>query len=149
MTVELREVTKENLRTILGLTVAPAQRGLVADNAWSIAEAHFEPGAWFRAIYSDDEPVGFVQGVDVLDERFVYVWRLMVDEARQGRDYGADAMRLVIERARAIEGIDRVVLSYADLEGNAGPFYERLGFTPTGEVDGTEIVVALSLDVGA
>jgi hypothetical protein len=41
MTVELREVTKENLRAIFGLTVAPSQRALVAHNAQSIAEAHF------------------------------------------------------------------------------------------------------------
>ena len=143
--VELREVTKDNLRAVFGLTVAPDQRALVADNAQSIAEAHFEPNAWFHAIYADDEPVGFVQGIDVLEERFVYVWRMMIDAAHQGHGHGAAAMRLVIERAHDLDGVDRVVLSHADRAGNAGPFYEQLGFTPTGEVDGDEIVVELSL----
>jgi diamine N-acetyltransferase len=145
VTVELREVTKDNLRAVMRLTVAASQRALVADNAQSIAEAHFEPNAWFHAIYAGEDPVGFVQGIDVPEERFVYVWRMMIDAAHQGRGHGAAAMQLVIERARALEGIDRVVLSHSAQEGNAGPFYERLGFTPTGEVEGDEIVVGLSV----
>lgn len=144
--IELREVTRDNLNAVLGLTVAPDQRALVADNARSIAQAHFEPNAWFRAIYAGDDLVGFVQGIDALEERFSYVWRFMIDEHHQRHGYGEDAMRLVIERARAMDGIDRVVLSYGDRSGNAGPFYERLGFAPTGEVEDDEIVVALSLD---
>ncbi len=125
--------------------MAPEQRELVADNARSIAEAHFEPQAWFRAITADGEPVGFVQGIDVLEERCVYVWRMMIDAGHQRRGYGAAAMRLVIERARALDGVDRVVLSHAERAGNAGPFYARLGFTPTGEVEDGEVVLALSL----
>jgi len=70
---------------------------------------------------------------------------MMVDEHHQRHGYGAAAMRLVIERASALEGIDRIVLSHRDDEGNAGPFYKRLGFTPTGELEGDEIVVGLSL----
>ena len=48
--VTLREITGDTVRTICALRVAPAQERLVAPNAVSIAQAHFEPGAWFRAI---------------------------------------------------------------------------------------------------
>ncbi len=54
--VSLREVTADTVRAICKLEVAPAQRGLVAPNAVSIAQAHFEPAAWFRGIYAGDEP---------------------------------------------------------------------------------------------
>lgn len=48
--VSLREVTQETVRQVVGLKVAPAQEKFVAGNAISIAEAYFEPKAWFRAI---------------------------------------------------------------------------------------------------
>jgi diamine N-acetyltransferase len=59
--VTLREITKENLGSILRLKVAPDQEQFVASNAVSLAEAHFEPELpYFRAIYAGDVPVGFL-----------------------------------------------------------------------------------------
>ena len=46
----LREITKETVRLVTALDVGPDQDGLVAPNSVSIAEAQFEPKAWFRAI---------------------------------------------------------------------------------------------------
>ena len=57
--VTLREITKSTVRTVSLLDVAPGQEGLVAPNAFSIAQAHFHPEAWFRAIYADETPIGF------------------------------------------------------------------------------------------
>ena len=37
--------------------------------AFSIAEAHFSPLAWFRAVYAGDTPVGFVMLSDDPDGR--------------------------------------------------------------------------------
>src|SRR5215207_5106102 len=59
----LREITKETVREITRLDVGPDQQGLVAPNSVSIAEAYFEPKAWFRAIYSGEEPAGFRDGL--------------------------------------------------------------------------------------
>ena len=58
--VELREITQDSLRAVLDLAVDPEQEPYVATNARSIAEAHFEPRAWFRGVYADDDPAGFV-----------------------------------------------------------------------------------------
>ena len=59
--VTLREITKSTLRLISLLDVGPGQEGLVAPNAFSIAQAYFHPEAWFRGIYADDTPVGFAR----------------------------------------------------------------------------------------
>ncbi len=59
-TISLREITRETLDAVLTLRVTPEQEGYVSSNAWSIAEAHFKEEAWFRAIYADDIPVGFL-----------------------------------------------------------------------------------------
>lgn len=58
--VTLREITAETVRSVTALAVAPAQLGYVASNANSIAEAYFEPKAWFRAVAAGEELVGFV-----------------------------------------------------------------------------------------
>ena len=46
--ISLREITFATIRDILGLDVSEMQRGYVGSNAVSIAEAHYNPGAWFR-----------------------------------------------------------------------------------------------------
>ncbi|HEX3054544.1 MAG TPA: hypothetical protein VHP82_00215, partial [Gaiellaceae bacterium] len=60
MPVSLRPETKENVRAVCGLGLRPEQREYVAPNVRSIAEAYVEPLAWPRAIYADEEPVGFL-----------------------------------------------------------------------------------------
>ena len=143
--VELREITGETLPQVLRLQVERSQRPLVAHNSVSIAQAYFDREAWFRAIYADDVPVGFVMLRDHAEDGWTYVWRLMIDAGHQGKGYGLAAMKLIIERARGIPGVERIVLSHGESSGHAGPFYERLGFLATGERDESEIVLALSL----
>jgi len=58
--VTLREITEETVLSIIRLKVSKEQEGFVATNAVSLAQAHFSKNAWFRAIYADDTPVGFV-----------------------------------------------------------------------------------------
>ena len=62
-TVSLREVTADTVRMICRLDVSEEQKHFVAPNAVSIAQAYFEPKAWFRAIYADETPVGFRDAV--------------------------------------------------------------------------------------
>ena len=50
--------------------VAADQRSFVAPNAVSIAEAHFTPGHWMRAIYAEGQPVGFVLTFDEPSEGY-------------------------------------------------------------------------------
>lgn len=143
MTVELVELTADNLNAVMDLQVAASQAGLVASNAESIAEASFEPQAWCRAIYGNGVPVGFVLLYEDSDSHFL--WRFMIDAAHQRRGFGAAALQLIIERARATAGVTSVGLSYADRPGNAGAFYRRLGFRETGAVADGEVVMQLAL----
>jgi diamine N-acetyltransferase len=143
--VTLREITASTVRAICALEVAPEQRGFVAPNAISIAQAHFEPTAWFRAVYAADEPVGFVLLHDFPEERAVFLWRFMIAAGRQGEGYGRRALDLVVDEARGRPGVEAVVTSYVPAEGGPGPFYERYGFRETGEIEGVEVVTRLEL----
>jgi diamine N-acetyltransferase len=143
--VTLREVTGDTVRDILRLKVKPDQTGFVADNATSIAQAHFEPKAWFRAIYADETPVGFVMLYDNPDEPEYYLWRLMVDGRYQHFGYGRQAMQHLISYVRSRPGATELLTSYVPGEGCPQPFYTSLGFVETGEVDDGENVMRLVL----
>ena len=58
--VSLREVTEKTVKEVCWLKVSESQNKFVAPNAFSIAQAYFSKYAWFRAIYADETPVGFL-----------------------------------------------------------------------------------------
>ena len=150
-TVTLREITPETVNTILALSVADSQKHLVASNERSIAQAHFEEAAWFRAIYADEEPVGFLMLHDETlraeprEEGYLVLWRMMIDERFQGMGFGEQAMHLVIAHARTRPGVTRLQTSWRQEEGNAGNFYRKLGFVPTRVDEDGEQWAALDL----
>ncbi len=150
--VTLREVTPDNAEAIFALSVAGSQKHLVASNERSIAQAHFEEAAWFRAIYADDEPVGFLMlhdeslRAEPREEGYLVLWRMMIDERFQGMGFGREAMHLVIAHARTRPGVTRLQTSWAQEDGNAGDFYRKLGFVPTGADEDGEMWASLDLE---
>lgn len=144
--VSLREIDITNLRAVCRLAVLPDQKHFVAANANSIAEAHFSAHAWFRAIYADDTPVGFV----MLDERPAsaeyYLWRFMIDARHQGSGYGRQAMDLILAHVRTRPGAHEFMTSVVPGPGTPQPFYESLGFVSTGRVEDGELVLRLDLE---
>jgi len=143
--VTLREVTRETIWPIMTLEVAEDQGHLVAPNSMSIAEAYFEPKAWFRAIYADEVPVGFLMLYDDPDAPKYYVWRMMIAAEHQRRGYGLRAMELLLDYVRSRPGASVVTVGSIPGEGSPQPFYERLRFVDTGEVRGGENILALEL----
>ena len=139
--VSLREVTKDNLSDILRLKVKPEQDKFVASNAVAIAQAHFEEKAWFRAIYADETPVGFLMLYDDPDTNDYFLWRFMIDSRYQGKHFGEKALGQLIEYVRALPGATELLVSYVPEEGNPEPFYTDAGFIPTGEVHDGENVM--------
>jgi diamine N-acetyltransferase len=143
--VTLREVTKETVRAVMDLEVAENQGHLVAPNSMSIAEAYFEPRAWFRAIYADDDPVGFIMLYDDPDTPKYYLWRMMLADGQQRKGYGKRAMDLLVEYVRTRPNATEIIVGSIPGQGSPQPFYEKFGFVPTGEVKGGEVILRLEL----
>lgn len=143
--VSLREVTGETVRSICRLQVGPGQDRFVAPNAVSIAQAHFEPRAWFRAIYADEEPVGFIMLYEDRDKPQYFLWRLMVAAEHQGKGHGRRALELLVERVRGLPGATELGTSYVPAEGGPEGFYKKFGFVDTGEMDDGEVICRLVL----
>ncbi len=143
--VSLREITANTVRAICDLSVDATQISFVASNALSIAEAHFCPEAWFRAIYVGGTPVGFVM-LDVQPDKPEYfLWRFMIDARHQGRGYGCRALELIADHVRGLPNATELLTSVVEGEGGPRPFYERLGFVPTGTFEEGEAVLRLQL----
>ena len=139
--VSLREITAATLEPVLSMRVGDHQTSYVATNAVSIAQAHFEPKAWFRAIDADDVPVGFAMLEIEPGSDQVLLWRFLIDHRFQGLGIGSRALKLLMDHARTLQGVQRFVASTVPGEHTPRPFYERNGFTFTGELhDGEEVL---------
>ena len=150
-TISLREVTQGTLHEILKLSVAPEQTENVASNAVSIAQAHFHPEAWFRAIYAGDTPVGFVMLEDwtlVPDsspDLPVVLWRFMIDKGQQGKGHGRKALSLIVEHVTTRTSLDHFLTSCVEGPYTPKPFYLGFGFVETGDVSDGETVLRYDL----
>jgi diamine N-acetyltransferase len=136
--VALREVATENLQAVLALDVAESQRSFVASNAKSIAEAHFHPEAWFRAINAGDQLVGFLMlhdeslRPDARQSGYFFLWRLMIDASYQGRGIGRRAVALLADHVRSRPDARELLTSCGRGAGSPEGFYLKLGFHFTG-----------------
>ncbi|MEZ4711577.1 MAG: GNAT family N-acetyltransferase [Caldilineaceae bacterium] len=143
--VTLREVTQETLWDIMLLKVAPTQERFVAPNSASIAEAHFSKHAWFRAIYADETPVGFMMLHDDPAKPRYYLWRFMIDARYQKLGFGRQAIKRIIEHVKTRPNATELLLSYVPEEGGPKAFYEGLGFVHTGNEEDGELEMRIAL----
>ena len=151
MRVSLRNITAETVRQVTNLSVRPEQQRFVASNAVSLAEALFSEEAWYRAIYVDDSPAGFVM---LYDESLrsmrppdlqIGLWRFMIDREFQGQGVGSAALAQVIAHVRSKGLFSSLLVSYVPGPGCPERFYLRAGFRHTGKVEGGEVVLELPL----
>jgi len=140
-TVTLREISAATVRSICQLGVREDQNRFVAPNAVSIAQAHFAKEAWFRAIYADDVPVGFLMLHDEPEKQLYFLWRFMIDARYQGMGFGYKAIELLVEHVKTRPGATALGTSVVQGPGGPQPFYEKAGFTLTGEIEDGEAVM--------
>jgi diamine N-acetyltransferase len=145
--VTLQEITATTVYGIclLSDTLTEPKKNFVAPNAISLAQAHFNPYAWFRAIYAGKAPVGFMMIVDNDQEPEYFLWRFMIAEPYHGRGYGRQAIQRLVEYVRARPGAQELLVSCRQGEGSPEGFYRKLGFEHTGEKIGHEVVLRLAL----
>jgi len=150
-TVSLRPITRDTVRDICLLQVSAEQAGRVAANSVSIAEGHFYgEEAWFRAIYADADPIGFIMMYDPTgaaspQESEFYLWRLMIDQRFQRRGFGARAVHLLFEFAYARRHATRIYVSHVKTAPDLGQWYARLGFRYTGREEDGELFMTRGL----
>ncbi|MGC5018732.1 GNAT family N-acetyltransferase [Micromonospora sp. DT47] len=143
----LVKITPDNVEAACRLNVRPDQERFVSPVAWSLAEAYAQPEiAWPRVIVEGDDITGFLMGFfnilwhpDRPDDLRSGLWRLNIAAEYQGQGYGRFAVEAICGEARR-RGQDRVFTTWEP--GAEGPerFYLKLGFRPTGETSGGQVV---------
>ncbi len=133
--IRLEMITEDNFYQVIGLKVADEERTFVASNVQSLAECwlYRDNGDVFPyAIYAEDSLVGFVL-IDVDDDDSTYmIWRLMIDEAYQGRGYGRRTLEHLIQQARTLH-YHRLRADYVTENAKMAHLLTHLGFVKIGE----------------
>ena len=159
--ITIREVTRANWRTALGLSVAPEQQRFIAHYApiaaLGLAKAYVRPGdliwtpfAFFttsshssttESATSDDdgEMVGFTMLAYASElASDAWIFHFFIDHRVQGRGYGAQALRALIALARKrLPQCHTIHLTVHPENERAQRLYLAAGFRSSGEaIDG-------------
>lgn len=139
--LRLEEINPENWR--LGLKVSEKQKSFVSDDMRLLARAYAfrESRSNAFVVYRDETPVGMALYYDCEELGAYDFSQLFIDERYQGKGYGIEAAKRILNMMTEDGRYDKVILCY--IEGNeaARNMYEKLGFYPTGERDGDEIIM--------
>ncbi|TCJ03034.1 GNAT family N-acetyltransferase [Cytobacillus praedii] len=136
--LHLETITKDNWIKAISLRVREDQEKFVASNAVSLAQLNFLNDFHAKGIYLGEEMIGFaLYGMDEDDHEY-WIYRMMIDQKHQGKGYGKEAIKLVIDDIKMIKE-DRhktITLSYEPTNEHAKRVYEKVGFK---EIDGLMI----------
>ncbi len=147
MCLELRNINQRNFYEICQLDVAQNQRNHVDSNAISLAEANFMRFPWFKGVYLNNNPVGFILVNADTDSGKFELWRFMLDQSQQSKGYGRKAMELLKSALVDEYRISGLYTSVVSGSGSPLGFYTSCGFIPTGQlVEDREVELYLSLE---
>lgn len=142
MAVTLKCITEDNFLDAFHLKLRKDQEEFVSHPIRSLAQAYVY---WNQCqpfgIYQDEEMVGYVMVIYDYDVPEYDIWHMMIDEARQGRGYGKEALKRVLEyiATKPFGESNRVVLTCNQQNIPGLRLYRSLGFQETGNVDEDEI----------
>ena len=145
MDIKLRAIDRSLWEACCALKVSEGQRNFVAPNAYSLAQAAYEPDTYPMGILADGALAGFVMYDFDSDANLWNMCRLMVAEKHQKKGIGEKAIRLLLDYVTARHGHVEFHTS-AELENwVAIALYEKLGFEKTGKLVGGEVDLKIQL----
>lgn len=146
--VKIRPITEENFLDAFRLALAPGQEEFVSHPIRSLAQAYvYRDQCQPFGIYAADHMVGYVMVIYDQDVPEYDIWHMMIDKEEQGRGYGSKALDEVLEyiRTKPFGDSNRIALTCNKNQPIARRLYEKKGFRATGNEDGDELELALTL----
>ncbi|HET8842694.1 MAG TPA: GNAT family N-acetyltransferase [Ktedonobacteraceae bacterium] len=149
-----REVTRENWREALDLTVFPTQQRFIAEYTpialVALAKAYVCPGelTWIPyAFYTGLDMVGFAElAYEVGSQDNYWIFHFFIDQHYQGQGYGKAALSLLLQFIKDRYPYCRMLQLTVHPENHyAQHLYIGAGFQPTGAFSNDEPVYQLLL----
>ena len=145
MTIHLQAITKDNYEDICDLDVTVEQQDYVASNMWSIVQSKFHDEYQTRAIYRDEQPVGFFMWVPH-SRSVISIWRFMVDQRYQKSGIGRAALNLALNEIKTSDKVKEIEICYDPENPVAKGFYSSFGFQEVGlDEDGEDMLAVIKL----
>jgi diamine N-acetyltransferase len=145
MEIKLREIDRSSWEACCNLEVEESQKGFVAPNTFSLAQAAYEPDACPMGIWRDGVLVGFIM-YDFDSELCSWgMCRLMVDKKYQRQGIGEAAVKKLLEWVRAKHGPVMFCTSAEPENVPAITLYEKLGFKKNGRIVYDEVMMEIQL----
>ncbi len=144
MNISFKEITQNNFFDCMKLSVREDQP-FVASNAFSVAESKLFPFWITKAIYHEDEMVGFLMYAKFYEKNELYLCRFMIDQKHQGKGYGKAVLDKLKEIALSDEKIHKIALSTDPKNANGIRIYEKFGFVDMNYMEDDEEVFTLDL----
>lgn len=146
--VELGLITEDNFLDAFRLKLAPGQEAFVSHPIRSLAQAYvYRDQCRPFGIFAAGEMVGYVMVIYDYDVPEYDIWHMMIDESKQGRGFGGEALDRVIAyiQTKPFGDSGRVALTCNKNNPIAKRLYESRGFSATGVEDDDEIELVLML----
>ena len=147
--LRLEELSAATIVAVNNMSLKPGQEQFLAPVSYGIAATVIDPQtSWQRVVLDGDEVVGFVSAnfdPEAPEEHFRSVlWRINVDADDQGKGVGRFAVEQLIDEARE-RGFDHVNVIYEAGEDGPEAFFLRVGFTPVGETEYSEVIAQIRI----
>ena len=136
--LKLISVTEDNWLDVASLTVKDHQKGFVAPAIGILARGYVYRGcnAKVYAFEQDGVIVGTALVREFTDEPLGYdLQQFMIDGQYQGRGFGTQALRLILDELRKEGRYDHVELCVKKADEEAIRLYEKHGFADSGYFD--------------
>ena len=146
--VELKPITEDNFLDAFHLRLAPGQEEFVSHPIRSLAQAYvYRNQCQPFGICAAGKMVGYVMVIYDDDVPEYDIWHMMIDEGSQGQGYGGEALDRVIDyiRTKPFGDAGRIALTCNKRNAIALKLYESKGFSPTGNEDGDEIELVMTV----
>jgi len=136
--VTLRKIDYEHFHEVIELELHEDQEKHLPSNLYSLAESSFSDSFHPRAIWCDEEIVGFTMhcfGEDEDDKHECVIWRFMIAREHQNRGIGKLAMDCLMDDIKTNDQCKVIEIYYDEENIAAKKLYNGFGFEVVGQRD--------------
>lgn len=145
MNIEIRDVTKDNWKECISLSVLEEQKSFVASNVFSLAQSKFDTEMVPVCIYENNKMIGFAMYAKEPETGRIWIVRFMIDKQYQNKGLGKLALKELISLLQNKFHCMEIYLSYEPDNIIAEKLYSNAGFIKTGEIEEGEMVSKLNI----